>query len=118
MKILILGGYGTFGRRLVQLLAHDARLLFIVAGRSREAAEAFCRSMAVRGSISAAAVDRDGTLETALHTLAPDLVVDASGPFQTYGKNPYRVVKACVALGISYLDLADGSAFVEDIVQF
>jgi hypothetical protein len=33
-KILILGGYGTFGRRLAQLLADDSRLTLVIAGRS------------------------------------------------------------------------------------
>jgi hypothetical protein len=45
-------------------------------------------------------------------------VVDASGPFQTYGTDPYRVVAAALALGINYLDLADGSDFVQGIAQF
>ena len=43
-RILIIGGYGTFGGRLVQLLADETRLTLIVAGRSREKADAFCAS--------------------------------------------------------------------------
>ena len=39
-RILIIGGYGTFGGRLVQLLADETRLTLIVAGRSREKADA------------------------------------------------------------------------------
>src|SRR5690242_2489778 len=42
MKVLILGGYGTFGGRLAQLLADEARLTLIIAGRSRAKAQAFC----------------------------------------------------------------------------
>jgi len=68
--------------------------------------------------IEAAVVDRDGALEDAFRALKPDVVVDCSGPFQAYRGDPYRVVRACLALGISYLDLADGSAFVEGIAQF
>ena len=63
------------------------------------------------------AFDRDGDVEAQLRDAAPDLVVDASGPFQAYG-DAYRVVRACLALGIDYLDLADGSAFVKGIAQF
>ena len=44
-------------------------------------------------------------------------MVDASGPFQAYG-DPYRVVRAAIARGIGYLDLADGSDFVKGIAQF
>src|SRR5205807_1889984 len=46
------------------------------------------------------------------------VVVDATGPFQSYGDDPYRVVRAALALGIHYLDLADGSDFVDGIGQF
>ena len=49
---------------------------------------------------------------------APDIVVDASGPFQAYGEAPYRLVEACIAHGIDYLDLADGSDFVAGIGRF
>src|SRR5882672_4743815 len=45
-------------------------------------------------------------------------VVDASGPFQFYQGDSYRLVKACVASGADYLDLADGSDFVAGIAQF
>ncbi|MBC7737498.1 MAG: hypothetical protein H7245_09860 [Candidatus Saccharibacteria bacterium] len=41
MKILILGGYGVFGGRLVQLLAGQG-LDLIVAGRDLQRARAFC----------------------------------------------------------------------------
>ena len=33
-KVLILGGYGTFGGRLAQLLAGDARVTLLIGGRS------------------------------------------------------------------------------------
>ena len=52
-----------------------------------------------------------------MRALAPDLVVDASGPFQVYG-DPYRVVRAALARRIGYLDLADGADFVQGIAQF
>jgi len=113
--VLILGGTGTFGGRLARLLAEDDRISLVVAGRSRAAAEAFCRTLAARGPLRAAAIDRNGALEPVLRDMAPDIVVDASGPFQAYGDEPYRVVKACLALGICYLDLADGSDFVQGI---
>jgi uncharacterized protein YbjT (DUF2867 family) len=34
MKVLVLGGYGTFGGRLVRLLADCPQLTLLVAGRS------------------------------------------------------------------------------------
>ena len=45
MKILILGGYGTFGGRLAHLLAEEKRLTLILAGRSIQKAKRFCEGL-------------------------------------------------------------------------
>jgi hypothetical protein len=117
MKVLILGGYGTFGGRLARLLADEARLTLVIAGRSLAQAEAFCAAHAPKATLIPMAFDRDGNAAAQLDAIDPDLVVDASGPFQVYG-DPYRVVRACLAREIDYLDLADGSDFVKGIAQF
>jgi hypothetical protein len=118
LRVLILGGYGTFGGRLAQLLADEPRLTLIIAGRARDKAEAFCTHVRAAAQLEALAFDRDGDVERALSAAKPDVVVDASGPFQSYAGDPYRLVRACLALGIDYLDLADGSDFVEGMAQF
>jgi hypothetical protein len=118
MKILVIGGYGTFGSRLVRLLADDRRLTIIVAGRSFDKAAACCAAMAGEAEFLPLAFDRNGDVEAQLTQLKPDLIVDASGPFQAYGDDPYRVVKAALALDADYLDLADGAEFVGGIRQF
>ena len=46
MKVLILGGYGTFGGRLARLLADEARLTLVIAGRSPAQAEGLLRARA------------------------------------------------------------------------
>jgi NAD(P)-dependent dehydrogenase (short-subunit alcohol dehydrogenase family) len=109
MKVLVLGGYGTFGGRLVRLLADRAQLTLLVAGRSGAKAQSFCSrveaySRIARSPIATAAklvplsFDRDGDLVGQLRDAAPDMVVDASGPFQLYGDDPYGVVKACLQI--------------------
>jgi hypothetical protein len=118
LTILILGGYGTFGGRLAQLLADEDRLTLVIAGRSQAKAEAFCASLRSKATALPLAFDRDREIEPQLRRIAADIVVDASGPFQSYGADPYRVVRAAIALGIDYLDLADSSEFVEGIAQF
>jgi uncharacterized protein DUF4166/saccharopine dehydrogenase-like protein len=118
MQVLILGGYGTFGGRLARLLADEAQLTLIIAGRSAAKATAFAAALAASARIVPLAFDRDGDVEPQLRAAAPDIVVDASGPFQAYGADPYRVVEACIALGLDYLDLADGSDFVAGIARF
>src|SRR5688572_2200812 len=116
LKVFIVGGYGTFGGRLAQLLVDEARLTLLIAGRSRDKAQAFCNSLATKAEAVAFVFDREGDVERQLRDAQPDIVVDASGSFQNYA-DPYRVVRACVALGIHYLDLADGSDFVKGIAQ-
>lgn len=117
-NILILGGYGTFGGRLAQLLcgAEGARL--IIAGRSQAHAEAFLASLPNAAAHRAATVDRDGDLVSQIRPLRADVIVDASGPFQAYGARPYRVVEAALELSMPYLDLADGAEFVAGIGRF
>ena len=117
MKILIVGGYGTFGGRLVDLLAEDARLQIYVAGRNATKARNFVALRKVSAKLEALAFDRAGNGEL-LKKLKPGLVVDASGPFQVYGSDPYELVQACIAAGCNYIDLADGAAFVEGISVF
>jgi Saccharopine dehydrogenase NADP binding domain len=119
LKILILGGYGTFGGRLALLLRDEPRLSLVIAGRSKAKAQDFCeRHVAANGArVAAAAVDRDADLAAAFTAIAPHIVVDASGPFQSYGADPYRVAKAALGVRAHYMDLADGSDFVRNIVE-
>jgi hypothetical protein len=117
MRVLIVGGYGTFGGRLVELLRDEPRLTLLVGGRSLARARAFCRAKArpTGAQVLPAEFDREGDAQAQLAKQAPDLVIDASGPFQSYGSQPYRLAAACVTLGIDYLDLADGTDFVRGI---
>jgi hypothetical protein len=117
--ILIVGGYGTFGGRLVELLENEPRLTLIVAGRSPQRANAFCKARGnAKAQLVAAAFDRDGDITAQLTALKPDILVDASGPFQAYGSECYRLIEACIAQRINYLDLADGSDFVAGVRNF
>ncbi|RUU56817.1 SDR family oxidoreductase [Mesorhizobium sp. M2C.T.Ca.TU.002.02.1.1] len=119
MKLLIVGGYGTFGGRIVQLLENEPRLELIIAGRSLAKAEACCKERGTtKARLMPATFDRDGDLGAQLAALLPDIVVDASGPFQAYGEGRYRLIEACIDARIHYLDLADGSDFVAGIAGF
>jgi hypothetical protein len=118
LRILIVGGYGVFGGRLAQLLADEDRLTLVIAGRSTDKARSFCAGLRARAEVTVAHFDRDGDLEGQIKPIGPDIVVDASGPFQDYGDDPYRLVKAALGLGINYMDFADGSEFVRGISRF
>lgn len=117
-KLLIIGGYGTFGGRLVRLLADESRLTILVGGRSLHKAADFIALQTGQATLVPVRFDRDGDVQKQLDEQDPDIVVDASGPFQSYGDNPYRVVEAALARGAHYIDLADGSSFVQEIFQF
>ncbi|TIR16311.1 MAG: saccharopine dehydrogenase, partial [Mesorhizobium sp.] len=119
MKILIVGGYGSFGGRIIELLENEPRLTLIVAGRSLARADAYCknRDRAV-ARVVPALFDRDGDIVEQLSPLRPDILIDASGPFQAYGEGRYRLIEACIDQGVNYLDLADGSDFVAGVSAF
>ncbi len=104
-RILIIGGYGGFGARLSRRLAFKGHVV-LVGGRSARKAAAFAAT--IDGG-EAIAIDRDGDVGAVLVNARPELVVDSAGPFQGSG---YQVPKACIALGIPYLDLADARDFV------
>jgi hypothetical protein len=117
MKILILGGYGVFGGRLAELLADLPGLDLLICGRDLARAEGFCAAYRGAARVHSCALDRRAIAE-GLERLQPDLVVDASGPFQDYGAERYHVVEACIAAGVDYLDFADGADFVSGIDRF
>ncbi|MGH8583873.1 MAG: DUF4166 domain-containing protein [Gammaproteobacteria bacterium] len=106
--VLLVGGYGVFGGRLSRLLAGEPGLRLVVAGRSLERAQRFCMA---HGGVPFA-FDRDGDLRKQLEALAPAIVIDAAGPFQSYGSDAYRLARAALAAGAHYLDLADDADFV------
>jgi saccharopine dehydrogenase-like NADP-dependent oxidoreductase len=111
MKVLIVGGYGVFGGRLARLLLKDG-FEVIVAGRDPRKGDEFSRQFGG----AALAVDTAGDL-TPIAKSRPNVVVDAAGPFQGYGRDPYRLARFCIEHGINYLDLSDDAAFTAGIAQ-
>lgn len=114
-RILVVGGYGFFGRRLVERLSKQAGLHITVAGRSDASAKAlvmrlqpFAEADLAFANVDAMRPDFAGRLKD----LNASIVIHASGPFQ--GQD-YRVAEACIAAGAHYIDLADGRAFVAGI---
>jgi hypothetical protein len=115
LTVLIVGGYGTFGGRLAELLKDEPRFDLLIAGRSLERAQLWCAAHPSEARLVPVAFDRSGAIEAQLGAVKPDWVVDASGPFQLYEGDPYGLVRACIGQGIDYLDLADASSFVEGV---
>jgi hypothetical protein len=115
LRVLVIGGYGFFGRRLVQRLSPQADLQVIVAGRSLRQAQATAAALQQPDGAQLTGMALDSaapTLPAELAKLNADLVVLAAGPFQ--GAN-HHVARACIAARVHYVDLADGRAFVVGI---
>lgn len=115
LRVLVLGGYGFFGQRLVARLARQQGLAIIAAGRSAEKGEALARTLAAGAAspVHGAVLDASSPdFAQALAALAPHVVIHTAGPFQEQG---YGVARACIAAGAHYIDLADGRAFVQGI---
>ena len=113
-KVLVVGGYGFFGRRLVERLLRQPGVAVGVAGRSPARAQAMVDrlvgSLPAGTRVHAASIDAcDTRLAQRLHELRPHIVVNASGPFQ--GAD-HGVARACIQAGVHYIDLADGREFV------
>lgn len=105
-RVLVLGGYGTFGGRIAERGA-AAGFEMLVAGRSLARAEAFCS-----GRERLVPIALDGGPAELLARHRPFAIVDAAGPFQGSG---YDVARTAIAAGCHYLDISDGSAFVAGI---
>jgi hypothetical protein len=117
MKILILGGYGVFGGRLARLLSDLPELSILIGGRDLDKASRFCSAFEGVARCIPIKVDRRA-VAACLERERPDLVIDASGPFQEYGRDRYSVVEACISAQIGYLDFADAADFVFGVSQF
>lgn len=115
-RIVILGAYGNFGRRLCARLARSADLHLVLAGRSAVKAEqlaAELRAQNLPAACSTQAIDAQSpTLVATLRATGAQLLIHTGGPFQ--GQD-YHVAEACVAAGLHYIDLADGRDFVAGI---
>ena len=113
-RILVIGGYGNFGRFISGQLVREDSLQLIVAGRSLEKAEQLVSELGSENEPGAARLDIDEDLEQSLSSIKPDIVIHTSGPFQS---QDYRVARACIAQGAHYLDLADGRRFACNVTE-
>ena len=114
-RVLVIGGYGFFGRRLVERLSLQAGLHVIVAGRSAQQAAALVTELRASAAAALSSVALDAMSDEFpawLDRLQVRAVVHTSGPFQ--GQD-YRIALACTAAGVHYVDLADGRDFVAGI---
>jgi saccharopine dehydrogenase-like NADP-dependent oxidoreductase len=114
--ILVLGGYGRFGRRICRLLARDRNVALVVGGRSASKARDFSQEISSESgnAVGFAVVDVNSDLEASLSACPAKLVIHTAGPFQ--GQEPL-VARACLASGKHYIDLSDDIDFIRAIAK-
>ena len=110
--VLILGGYGVFGRRIGANLAKHDDIELIIAGRDGKAAADFAQSLvpdrARALAVDAASPDAFG----ALMAMRPAVIVDTVGPFQA---RDLGLARQCAEQGVHYVDIADSRGHVAGI---
>lgn len=110
-RVLVLGGYGNFGKRISHALAGVDGLQVIVAGRNARKASELAQLLGA--NVESASLDIGSTqFGDRLRQLQARLVIHACGPFQ---QRNYDIAAACIAAGVHYVDLADDRRFVADI---
>ncbi len=108
-RILVLGGYGTFGRRISRAIAAMPSVECVIGGRR----PAKARDIAGDNTATIAVNIHDPvSLRRALD--GAFAVVNTVGPFQAHG---HAVAETCAGMGIHYVDLADARAYVDGITR-
>ncbi|HEX6639430.1 MAG TPA: saccharopine dehydrogenase NADP-binding domain-containing protein [Steroidobacteraceae bacterium] len=112
LRVLVLGGYGFFGRIIAEKLARAPGVDLLVAGRNLDKATALAYQLGLHAE-SARRIDAtDPKLAAQLRKLGIQVVIHTVGPFQG---QQYAVASAAIQAQSHYLDLADGRAFVTGI---
>ena len=109
--VLVIGGMGSFGRRLVEGLLATTEAAVVIGGRAPKRYGSDVQALQqIYGvdRVGAIAIDRDAALDI-LRVLKPLCVVDAAGPFQNAEPS---LARAAIAAGCHYVDLADARDFV------
>jgi saccharopine dehydrogenase-like NADP-dependent oxidoreductase len=112
-SILILGGYGNFGQRIVRLLAKDPTWHILIGGRRIAKAQKLTEQIKTESpdaNINTYFIDWQSTqFLQQLKASQCQLLIHAAGSFH---QQSYVVPKTAIELGIHYIDIADNRAFV------
>jgi hypothetical protein len=113
-RVLLLGAYGFFGRRIAAGLVRNPRVQLILAGRDVAKATALAYQLGLSADAARRVAADDPRLGLLLRKLGVNVLIHTAGPFQ--GQD-YHVARAAIDAGCHYLDLADGRQFVTGISQ-
>src|SRR6266702_2966575 len=110
-QVLVIGGAGAFGRRLVHGLLATTDLDVVVGGRdlarAQAAANEACEGYRPARATSVA-LDTGSATAAQLRETGAFVVIDAAGPFQHQG---YHLAERTIEAGLHCVDLADSRSF-------
>lgn len=105
MRVIVIGGYGSFGRRITSRILKIPGIKVIICGRNAfKAKELFPSCQYSKLDIF------EPNLEMKIKELKGDLLIHTAGPFDEC--EGYRVAKACIAASCNYIDLSDNRQYV------
>lgn len=115
-KILVLGGYGTFGGRIIRALCKKGHHV-IINGRHFHKAQILKQSILEsnpKAHVSVSSFDARTQLKLHLKQLKPNLVIHTCGPFQ--GQNT-DIAQTIINAGIHCIDLSDDREYVQNMLK-
>ncbi len=104
-KILILGGYGTCGRRIAEILMQEPDAECVIGGRDAVRGQAVSAALGI--PFVAVDIERQASLNGALDGVFA--VVNTCGPFRPHD---YVVAERCARRGVHYVDMADETSYI------
>ncbi len=107
--IIILGGYGTYGKLISENLSR-ANAKITIVGRNAVKGKKFAEEIGV--DFAQCDVSNEEALREILKSAF--LVINASGP---YLAGDYSIPQTAIEMGCHYIDLGDGRAYVSEITQ-
>jgi len=113
-KILILGGYGNFGK-LISYSLSNSNIDIIIAGRNKKKATHLQKELHTSfpsNNIEIAIFDAEKEIDKYLNKLSPKVVINTCGPFQ---EKDYKIAESCIKNKSHYIDLSDGRDYVTGI---
>jgi len=111
-SVLVMGGYGFFGKRVAEALAQDPTQRVLVGGRHLAKARSTTSDLGLPAACAIAIDANDPQLASRLAELGVQTIIHTAGPFQD---QDYTVARAAIRARANYVDLADGRRFVSGI---
>jgi len=109
-RVLVVGAAGRIGSAVVDDLYRQTDATLIVAGRTLAPLEALAAQLGTRAEVRPLDLERQDAPSLQRNVGDVDLVVQCVGPFRTL---PPRLLLACIAAGVNYMDVCDDRAATE-----